>query len=108
MAIAFWMLFWAVATGLVAGSRGGSGGLWGITGAVLGPLGFALAFTAGTPCPACRSRIHHQATRCPKCQVEIAHGPVEAPKPAVASCGKCGQPLGDARWRCPACKAIFA
>jgi predicted amidophosphoribosyltransferase len=34
---------------------------------VLGPIGFALAFTTGVKCPQCASTISEYATVCPRC-----------------------------------------
>lgn len=69
------LLIFAVITGVIASmigsGRGGNAFGWFCAGFFLSVLGIALAFTAGKPCPHCRSKIHPSATRCPKCGGEI-------------------------------------
>jgi len=61
-----WLLF-GIGASVVAGNRGANGCLWFGLGALLGPIGFALAFTTGAKCPNCASRISAAANVCPNC-----------------------------------------
>jgi len=83
-----------IAASFVASGRGANGCLWFGLGILLGPIGLAISFGAGSAqknCPYCRSRIHEQATRCPKCQADLVQ------TDASAVCEKCGAevPAGD-------------
>jgi len=69
-----WVLC-GIAAAAIASSRGASGLVWFVAGAVFGPIGLALAFSSGACCPFCRSAIHLKATVCPKCTRELP--PVE-------------------------------
>jgi hypothetical protein len=62
-----WLLF-GICAAVVASNRGANGFLWFCLGAVLGPIGFALAFTTGTKCPECGSKISEKASICPSCK----------------------------------------
>lgn len=66
IAILIWIVF-GIAAAMVASNRGASGSLWFALGVLLGPIGFALAFTNGVKCPKCDSRISTKATICPRC-----------------------------------------
>ena len=68
--IAIWLLF-GICAAIVASNRGASGCFWFGLGVLLGPIGFALAFTTGTKCPSCASRISEDATVCPNCGHKI-------------------------------------
>jgi hypothetical protein len=57
---------------IVASNRGAKGCLWFGIGALLGPIGFALAFTTGAKCSRCASRVSQDALVCPKCGQEFA------------------------------------
>lgn len=61
-----WLLF-GICAAVVASNRGANGCLWFGLGALLGPIGFALAFANGTKCPQCASRISEAAKVCPNC-----------------------------------------
>ena len=61
-----WLLF-GISAAVVASNRGANGCLWFGIGVLLGPIGFALAFTTGTKCPKCASRISEAAKVCPNC-----------------------------------------
>lgn len=61
-----WFLF-GICAAIVASNRGANGCLWFGIGVLLGPIGFALAFTTGTKCPQCASRISEDAKACPHC-----------------------------------------
>jgi hypothetical protein len=73
LVIVVW-IFSGIGAAFVAQSRGASGGLWFGLGVLLGPLGLAFAFAAGTDCrcPDCRERVHPDATRCPKCRADLS------------------------------------
>ena len=68
--VTVWILF-GTAAAVVASNRGESGCLWFILGMLLGPIGFALAFTGGRQCPDCASRISKQAKICPQCRTSL-------------------------------------
>jgi RNA polymerase subunit RPABC4/transcription elongation factor Spt4 len=61
-----WLLF-GVCAAVVASNRGANGCLWFGVGVLLGPIGFALAYTTGAKCSKCASRISEDATVCPNC-----------------------------------------
>lgn len=69
--IAIWILL-GVCAAVVAAGRGENGCLWFALGVLLGPIGFALAFTTGIRCPKCDSRISKDADLCPRCGHQIA------------------------------------
>ena len=103
MLVTIWLLC-GVAAAVVASNRGANGCLWFALGIVLGPIGFALAFTTGQPCPHCASRISSQAAICPRCGRPLAElkpvGPAATPP---RFCNRCGAPHGrDSRF-CPGC-----
>lgn len=78
------ILIWIVcgiAAAVIASNRGADGCLWFGLGILFGPIGLAIAFTAGgdqRKCPYCQSSIHAQAIRCPKCQATLAHASAAA------------------------------
>ncbi len=94
IALLLWVVCGIAAT-FIAQSRGANGCLWFGLGVLLGPLGLALSFAAGstTECPHCRSTIRGDASRCPKCQAELGAQPAEAP----------AQPTASATKKCPDC-----
>ncbi len=72
----------AIASALIAQSRGDGAGVAFFLGLLLGPIGLLLVlfFVGGnTRCPHCRSRIHKKATVCPKCQRDLPDVGVVAP-----------------------------
>jgi len=72
VAVVIWILF-GIGAAIIANSRGASGCLWFGLGVLLGPFALLFAlFTGGKTCPACKSKIHKDATKCPKCQTELA------------------------------------
>ena len=73
--IVIWAIF-GVAAGVVGSNRGGDGCAWFAVGFLLGPIGFALAFSAGVKCPNCRMRIPEGAKQCAHCQTKL-----EKPEP---------------------------
>jgi hypothetical protein len=52
--------------------------LWFGLGVLLGPIGFALAFTTGSRCEKCGSKISSKAEICPNCGHEM-----RAPRPSI-------------------------
>ena len=72
--LVIWLIF-GVCAAVVASNRGASGCLWFGVGVLLGPIGFALAFTTGAKCPKCASRISENAKVCPNCGYAFATGP---------------------------------
>jgi hypothetical protein len=57
----------------LADRRGGSPLTGAALGLFLGPLGVVIAAVmGGKVCPACRSRMHVQATTCPRCREALA------------------------------------
>ena len=69
--LAIWLLL-GTAAAIVAAGRGANGCLWFLLGVLLGPIGFALAFTTGVRCPNCDSRISQNAVLCPRCGKHVA------------------------------------
>jgi hypothetical protein len=61
-----------ICAAIVASNRGANGCLWFGLGILLGPFGFALAFTTGQKCPKCDSRISEQAKVCAKCGYQLS------------------------------------
>lgn len=72
--VVFWAIF-GIAAAVVGSNRGEGGCGWFAVGFLLGPIGFALAFTAGSQCPACRQKIASNATVCPYCHVQLVAQP---------------------------------
>ena len=72
--VAVWLLC-AVIAAVVGSGRGEPARKWAMLGLLLGPIGAVVAFTAGSRCPSCKSRIHAEATVCPKCQAAVTHKP---------------------------------
>ncbi len=68
-------LFFGICAAIVASNRGANGCLWFGLGALLGPIGFALAFTTGVKCPKCASRVSQGAMVCPHCSHTIRPTP---------------------------------
>jgi hypothetical protein len=71
-----WILLWiacSVLAAFIASAKGGNTLLAAALGLFLGPIGVLFAFfIGGKLCPACKSRIHKDATRCPRCQETLA------------------------------------
>src|SRR5437867_3683926 len=83
-----WILC-GVGAAVVASNRGASGCLWFGLGVLLGPIGFALAFTNSLPpCPFCRKGVPGDATKCPHCQSELSDSAALASGP-FTRCGYC-------------------
>jgi hypothetical protein len=83
LAILIWVLC-GIGAALVAQNRGANGCLWFALGVLFGPFGFAFAFTSGSDrsCPACKKRIHLDASKCPFCQTDVS-------KTRKYRCSKC-------------------
>lgn len=64
--LVIWLLF-GICAAIVASNRGANGCLWFGIGVLLGPIGFAFAFTTGAKCPRCASRVSRDARVCPNC-----------------------------------------
>ena len=79
-----WLLF-GICAAIVASNRGANGCLWFGLGVLLGPIGFALAFTTGIKCPKCDSRISEAAHVCPKCGHKLQ--PDAPPSGSVSASG---------------------
>lgn len=68
----------------------------------VGPVGFALAFTTGVRCEACRKKISNQAIVCPHCRVQRGDGACLSRK-----CPECAETVKwDAR-KCRYCGAAL-
>jgi double zinc ribbon protein len=92
-----WLVF-AITTAVVANSRGASGCLWFLIGALLGPIGLVLAVIVAKPdgrCPFCREAIDSRAVRCPHCQGVIQQ--------TAGFCSKCGGQLEPGASFCASC-----
>ena len=108
------VLLWVVcgvAAGVIASGRNASGCLWFGLGVLLGPIGLALSFTAGSgrKCPQCQSSVHERARKCPKCQsaLSVSVASIEA-QPRLALVGLLKDDCTGAaepKYRCPTCKA---
>lgn len=72
IALLIWIVC-GVAAAIIASGRGANGCLWFGLGILLGPIGLAVSFAAGSgrQCPACRKNIHPEATKCPYCQTDL-------------------------------------
>jgi hypothetical protein len=68
--LVIWLIF-GVCAAVVASNRGESGCLWFLVGVMLGPIGFAIAFTTGVKCPSCDKRISTKADTCPHCRRDM-------------------------------------
>lgn len=68
--LVFWLVF-GIGAAVVASNRGANGFGWFALGILLGPIGFALAFTNGIRCPRCDSRISMNASVCPRCNFDL-------------------------------------
>lgn len=104
LVLAIWLLC-GIGAASIAQGRGASGCLWFGLGVLLGPLGLALAFTAGSQkeCPHCRKKIHPEATKCPFCQSALepsAPALVAAEVQVAQYCRNCGRPLLAGGRRC--------
>jgi len=113
--LVIWLLF-GICAAIVASNRGANGCLWFGLGVLLGPIGFALAFTTGAKCPKCASRISEDAKVCPKCGYAV-HGITGTQKGMIYTDSELEairiresanqlpseQPVLEARRRCPFC-----
>jgi predicted amidophosphoribosyltransferase len=111
--IVFWLLC-GVAAAIVAGNRGANGCLWFGLGVLLGPIGFALAFTNGKSCPKCASRVSEKAEVCARCGYdfhsnhesrarEVKSGGIVLSEPEVEAWRAKRQSETEAMKRCPEC-----
>jgi hypothetical protein len=101
--VIIWCLF-GIGAAVVAGNRGESGCLWFGLGVLLGPIGFALAFTLGSKCPKCASKISSSAKVCPHCgyteeQPAAPHG--------TRPCPVCAEKIQEAAKKCRFCGELF-
>src|ERR1035441_10374333 len=124
------VLLWVVcgvAAGVIASGRNASECLWFGLGVLLGPIGLALSFTAGSgrKCPQCQSSVHEDATKCPKCQSPLSAAVAGAQDPATGApvarleydytgkaeqkyrCPKCKVRIGKNAERCTGCGQVF-
>jgi hypothetical protein len=109
------LLLFGVCASVVAKKRGGNEIAWFFAGLLLGPIGWALAFTVDNHyrCPFCREAVRPEATRCPRCQSALAGKP--APTPVYSRtqssvqpprfCRTCGQPVASTSRFCAGCGA---
>jgi Double zinc ribbon len=95
-----WLIF-GVCAAVVASNRGESGCLWFGFGVLLGPIGWALAFTQGKSCPQCGSKISLSAKICPSCRTGLS-------PPRVSTterwCSNCGRWLDPGDLACRSCR----
>jgi hypothetical protein len=72
IAVLLWVVC-GIAAAFIASGRGANGCLWFGLGVLLGPIGLAMSFAAGSgnKCPHCQRDIHPEATRCPHCQATL-------------------------------------
>ena len=107
------VLLWVVcgiAAGMIASGRNASGCLWFGLGVLLGPIGLALSFAAGSgrKCPHCQSSVDDHATKCPKCQSALSLMVVDTQDQStrgLAGLLKDDQTgAGEQKYRCPKCK----
>lgn len=101
--LVIWLLF-GICSAVVASNRGANGCLWFVVGVLLGPIGFALAFTTGTKCPKCASRISESARVCANCRADLT----PLPPPASYQCPACKTPLEPGLLECPGCHREIA
>jgi RNA polymerase subunit RPABC4/transcription elongation factor Spt4 len=103
IAILMWIVC-GIGAALVAQNRGANGCLWFGLGALFGPFGFAFAFTSGSDrsCPACKKRIHLDASKCPFCQTDVSQtrkyrcsNCKALNEPGAKACILCREPFGS-------------
>ena len=103
--LAIWLLF-GICAAIVASRRGANGCLWFAIGVLLGPIGFALAFTRGTKCPNCASVISTDAKICPRCREPLANGAFGSPT-GTKKCPDCAEEVRAEARRCRFCGFEF-
>jgi RNA polymerase subunit RPABC4/transcription elongation factor Spt4 len=116
------VLLWVIcgiAAGMIATGRNANGCLWFGLGILLGPIGLALSFMAGSnrKCPHCQANVHQQATKCPKCQSALSVADAQTQGSPVGAltasteekfrCPKCKTPVEKDAERCPGCGGLF-
>ena len=105
-ALLIWLLC-GIAAAVVGSGRGANGCLWFAVGVALGPIGFALAFTAGTKCPRCASTISETAIVCPKCQVNLKEAKWGDAEASTKICQFCAEKVLRAAKKCRYCGEFF-
>lgn len=105
LAIILWVICGAGA-GVVASNRGESGCAWFAMGVLLGPIGFALAFTTGSHCPACQKRISTKAQTCPFCQHALAIVKSSKPQNDTKKCPDCAEIIKAEARKCRFCGCV--
>jgi hypothetical protein len=86
--IVFWLICGGIAA-MIASSKGGSGGLGFVAGALLGPLGIVVAlFMGGDNALADKQVAAGERKKCPRC--------AELVQPDAAVCKHCGHEFGAA------------